>query len=70
MMLKVIVLLECDLCGGLYAQSMATADTDGLMWACLADEVQGNAEQSGWDLFRGRHVCYGCLNDAEVTRPF
>jgi hypothetical protein len=67
-MLKVLILLECDNCTALIATSADSSRKDGLAWAAEAENLEYDAQQSGWDIFRSHHTCNGCIAEAQYEQ--
>lgn len=59
-MFKVFVTINCDFCGTDFVQGRVSASKDPMEWNTEAHELIGDAEQSGWDFFRGHMKCAGC----------
>ncbi len=60
-MLKIIALIECDVCNGVLSQ-IAVAEKPGEMPAEQLHELQLTAEEYGWQLLKNStvHYCYDC----------
>ncbi|MBX9723857.1 MAG: hypothetical protein K2X81_20790 [Candidatus Obscuribacterales bacterium] len=67
-MLKVLIFLECDSCQTLIAAAPDASHKDGLMWAAAAEDLEYDAQQSGWDLFNSNHTCNGCIAEAQYEQ--
>jgi hypothetical protein len=66
-MLKVIVMLDCNICGKPF-ENIATSDThDPLAWKALAHDLEDTAENHGWSLYRSAHHCELCMADVTVS---
>jgi len=67
-MLKVLILLECDSCTSLLAAAADSSRKDGQAWAAEAENLESSAQQSGWDIYRSRHTCDGCIIEAQFQQ--
>ncbi len=66
-MLKVIVMLDCNLCGRLFDHVSATEDRDPANWKSLCLDLEYTAEKNGWICHRSAHHCDYCITDAMVA---
>lgn len=66
-MLKVILMLDCNICGQPFREVAASTDRDPLAWKPLACELEYNAEGSGWSCHRGAHYCDYCVTDEDIA---
>jgi len=66
-MLKVIVMLDCNMCGQPFERVATSTDRDPLAWKSLACDVEYSAELRGWSFQRAAHHCSYCVSDAELA---
>ena len=66
-MLKVIVMLDCNICGQPFDRVATSTDRDPMAWKSLACDVEYSAERSGWSFQRAAHHCSYCVSDAELS---
>ena len=66
-MLKVIVMLDCNICGRLYDGITSSEDRDPMNWKSLALDLEYKAEGSGWTLQRSAHYCDYCVTDVMIA---
>jgi hypothetical protein len=59
-MYKVVVTINCDDCQSDFVQGRVSASSDAWEWNSEAGNLIGDAEQAGWDFFRGRMRCAAC----------
>ena len=67
-MLKVLMLLECDTCKALIATSADSSRKDGLAWVAEAENLEYNAQQFGWNIYRSQHTCDSCIIEAQYEQ--
>ena len=65
-MIKVIVMIDCDLCGIPLEQAGSSCDPDPYTWGSVAGDLEVVALQQGWDLHRKGITCPACLLEAEM----
>lgn len=60
-MLKLIVVIECDTCKESFVRVVTSCDRDPRAWRHLASELELRAEECGWSLYGGEHLCADCI---------
>ncbi len=63
-MLRLLILLECDLCKEMLSVTPNSSSPLGTNWTEEIQELECAAEQSGWSLHRSQHVCDACVMTA------
>jgi hypothetical protein len=66
-MLKVILMLDCNMCGQPFDRVATSTDRDPLAWKPLACDLEYSAELRGWSFHRGAHYCDYCVSDVELA---
>ena len=66
-MLKVIVMIDCNICGQPFDQVFTSSDRDPLAWKSLACDLEYKAEGCGWSFHRSAHHCDYCVSDAQLA---
>ena len=69
-MLKIIVVISCDVCHVAFAHNPTTSGSDPAACSSIVDTLEWAAEQSGWHCFHGRHDCYNCIMEAMHPQEF
>jgi hypothetical protein len=67
-MLKVIVMIDCNICGQSFDRVVTSCDRHPEAWKFLACDLEYEAERSGWSLQRSAHHCDYCVSDAQISR--
>jgi hypothetical protein len=62
-MLKVIVMIDCNICGQPFDHVSTSTDRDPMAWKCLAEDLEYQAIRNGWCLLRSAHHCNWCANE-------
>ena len=62
-MLKIIVMIDCNICGQPFDRVSASTDRDPMTWKGLAEDVEYKALCRGWGLLRAAHHCDWCANE-------
>lgn len=65
-MLKVLFMLDCDLCGCPLEQAASSCDPDPMTWSMVAGELELVALSHGWDLHRKGITCAACQLEGEM----
>lgn len=60
-MFKLIVLVECDVCGEPFDRIATSADRDPVAWEHLTAILEARADNNGWDVYSA-HRCYDCAS--------
>lgn len=63
-MLKVIAIIDCDLCGLPFDKIAISTDRDPMAWRALVDNVEYHAGHRGWSSNRSAHHCDWCAHHA------
>jgi hypothetical protein len=66
-MLKVLVMIDCNMCGQPFDRVATSSDRDPQVWKSLACGVEYDAERSGWSFHRSAHHCDYCISDAQLS---
>jgi len=59
-MIKVLFMLDCDLCGYPFEKATSSCDPDPMVWRAVASDLEWIAQQDGWDLHRKGFTCSDC----------
>jgi len=62
-MFKVIVMLDCNLCGQPLDSVATSTDRDPMVWKALSQDLEDTAERRGWSFYRSAHHCHYCISD-------
>jgi hypothetical protein len=62
-MLKVIVMIDCNICGQLFDHVTTSCDRDPLAWKALSQDLEYKATNHGWSMVRSSHHCPFCVPD-------
>jgi hypothetical protein len=66
-MFKVIIMLDCNICGHLFDGVVTTSECDPLDWKAMALNLEDDAEGSGWSFYRSAHHCSYCVTDVAFS---
>lgn len=61
-MLKIIVMIDCNICGQPFDHVCASTDRDPMAWKCLAEDLEYKATCNGWGVLRAAHHCDWCAS--------
>jgi hypothetical protein len=64
MMVKILILLECDHCEEAWPTVVSLRNQLGIQWDAEIQNVEYEAEQTGWSVYRCNHTCDGCVLEA------
>lgn len=64
-MFKLILTIECDICGQPLEHIATSCDRDPTAWEYLPAILEATAEGRGWDVFPG-HRCDDCIPDVSA----
>jgi len=65
--LKVILMLDCNICGQPFDRVVTTCNRDPLFWKSLSLDLEDTAVNSGcWSFYRSAHYCDYCMSDMEL----
>jgi hypothetical protein len=59
-MFKVFVTINCDDCRGDFFHGRVSSSNDSMDWNAEGCELIAEADQTGWDFFRGHMRCAEC----------
>ncbi len=62
-MLKVFVMIDCNLCGQVFDRVTTSCDRDPTAWKALSLDLEYKAENCGWTIHRAAHHCAYCISD-------
>lgn len=63
-MLRLLILLECDLCSETWTTIPPSNHPLGIAWDEEIQNLQYRAEQNGWSINRSQQVCDACVLEA------
>ena len=63
-MLKVIFMIDCNLCGSSFHRLGTSSDRDPLVWKGIATDLEYKAQKNEWTMYRSAHHCDYCVTDA------
>jgi hypothetical protein len=66
-MLKVIIMLDCNICGQLFDGVVTSSELDPLDWKVMSLDLEDDAERSGWSFYRSAHHCDHCVTDVAFS---
>jgi len=66
-MLKVIVMIDCNICGQPFDRVAASSDSQPDAWKSLACELEYEAGRAGWSFHRSAHHCHYCISDVQLA---
>lgn len=67
-MLRLLILLECDVCKEMMPSIPTQSRDRGIAWDVEIQDLEYEAEQIGWSIYRSRHVCDSCVMDAMASQ--
>jgi hypothetical protein len=50
------------------ATSPDSSRKDGIAWAAEAENLEYDAQQAGWDIYRPHHICDSCIIQAQYEQ--
>ena len=62
-MFKVIMMIDCNICGQPFDRIATSSIQDPLSWKALSQDLEDEAEASGWSFYRSAHHCTFCISD-------
>lgn len=62
-MFKIIMLIDCNICGQPFDRIASCTNPDPLSWKALALDLEYAAEGTGWSFYRSAHHCEHCITD-------
>jgi hypothetical protein len=66
-MLRVIIMLDCNICGQPFEGVVTTSEPEPLSWKGLSQDLEDDAERSGWSFYRSAHHCSSCITDVAFS---
>lgn len=66
-MLKVIAMLDCNICGQLFERIATCTSPDPMTWKAMSLDLEDTAEQCGWSFYRSAHHCDHCISDVAFS---
>lgn len=66
-MIRIIVTLDCNVCGQPFERIGSSSSLDSLEWKSLSLDLEHQAESTGWLFFRSAHYCDYCASTAEYA---
>ena len=66
-MLRLLILLECDSCKEMTTTVPRRSRDGGIAWDVEIQNLEYEAEQIGWSIYRSKHVCDACVIEAMST---
>jgi hypothetical protein len=66
-MLKVILIIDCNICGQPFDRIVTSCDRDPMAWKSLSSDLEYKAECRGWSFHRSAHHCEYCVSDAQLS---
>ncbi len=63
-MLRLLIMLECDLCEEMITSIPNSSDRLGTDWPEEIYNLESQAEQNGWNIYHSQHVCNVCIMSA------
>lgn len=67
-MVKLLILLECDHCEETWPTVVSLRSQLGIQWDTEIQNIEYEAEQTGWSIYRGKHACDGCVMEAMAKK--
>jgi len=66
-MFKVIVMIDCNICGQPFDCVATSASRDPMNWKALSQDLEDTAESRGWSFYRSAHHCDYCISDVQFS---
>ena len=66
-MFKVILMIDCNICGQPFDHIATSCGRDPLAWKSLSDDLESTAESRGWSFYRSAHHCEYCISDVAFS---
>lgn len=60
-MFKVIIMLDCNICGQTFDRVATTTEKEVLVWKALSLDLEDDAINRGWGFLRSCHYCEHCV---------
>jgi hypothetical protein len=65
-MLKVVVMIDCNICGQLFDRVCVSSDRDPMAWKAMSMDLEYRAKECGWNFNRSAHHCDWCANHHNI----
>lgn len=65
-MFKVIIMLDCNICGQLFERVATTTGREPLAWKALSLDLEDDAINRGWGFIRSCHYCEHCVVSVDL----
>jgi hypothetical protein len=62
-MFKIILMLDCNICGQPFDHVAVSTEVDPMAWKALSSDLEDEAEDCGWSFYRSAHHCSHCIAD-------
>ena len=66
-MLKVILMIDCNVCGQPFDRVVTSSGDDPLSWKSLSLDLEDTAMKCGWSFWRVAHYCAYCMSDVGLS---
>lgn len=66
-MFKVILMINCNICGQPFDRVATSSVPDPLSWKALSQDLEDEAEACGWSFYRSAHHCAFCIADVTYS---
>jgi hypothetical protein len=66
-MFKIIVIIDCNICGQPFDHIATSSERDPLSWKSLALDLEYTSERAGWSRYRSAHHCSDCITDVAFS---
>ena len=66
-MFKLMVMIDCDICGDSFRRVGVSTDRGPHAWQYLTGILEGDAQSHGWDLYREAR-CYECIEEIVASQ--
>ena len=64
-MLKIIIVINCDICGQSFDHIATSIDGNPMVWDYLLMDLEYRAERCCWSCYSGHH-CPSCMTDIPI----
>lgn len=66
-MLKVILMIDCNVCGQPFDRLLTSSEKDSFSWKSLSLDLEDAAMDCGWSFWRSAHYCDYCMTDVGLS---
>jgi hypothetical protein len=66
-MLKVMVMIDCNICGQPFDRVASSCDREPEVWKALAYNLEYEAGRAGWSFHRSAHHCDYCISNVQLA---